>query len=200
MEIHPLELTGPWNEGWALDVHTTNSDCLGLDASGEPRFRNTYSEVGAALNELKYWQINYARKIFLANKIASTAASFICNRPWFTKINVIFPAPPSSQRLHQPVFLIGKSISDICNIEFCVDAFIKESSTQVKGASSYERDAALRSIRLTRDFERPQNVLLVDDIFNTGSTLSTCTNILRQNPLVESIYVLAITKRRKPTQ
>jgi hypothetical protein len=54
VEINPRRLAGPWNEGYALDVHTRGSTFLGYDQYGHARFDTMRSPVGELLYRLKY--------------------------------------------------------------------------------------------------------------------------------------------------
>ncbi|MCK9477179.1 MAG: hypothetical protein M0R46_14740 [Candidatus Muirbacterium halophilum] len=40
------------------------------------------------------------------------------------------------------------------------------------------------------------NILLVDDLFESGETLNECTRVLKQDELLNKIYVLAMTKTK----
>jgi len=48
----------------------------------------------------------------------------------------------------------------------------------------------IANIRATK----PHTILLVDDLFDTGSTISECVSVLREDPKLKKIYVLAMTK------
>jgi hypothetical protein len=54
IEIHPHTLRGPWDGGYALDVHIVSSEFLGYDGAGQARFDSARSEVGDLLYRLKY--------------------------------------------------------------------------------------------------------------------------------------------------
>ena len=43
---------------------------------------------------------------------------------------------------------------------------------------------------------RKHSILLIDDLYKTGLTLTHCVSALREDPLVDKIYVLAVTKTR----
>lgn len=40
------------------------------------------------------------------------------------------------------------------------------------------------------------NLLLIDDLFSTGATATECTRKLQEDPLIDEIYVSAISKTR----
>jgi hypothetical protein len=47
--INPIPITGPWDEGFALDSHTVSSRYLGDDAYGNPQFDTIRSPIGELL-------------------------------------------------------------------------------------------------------------------------------------------------------
>ena len=49
-----INLTGNWDEGYALDHHVLSSTCLGENEYGNLIFDTTRSELGQCLYELKY--------------------------------------------------------------------------------------------------------------------------------------------------
>ena len=44
--------------------------------------------------------------------------------------------------------------------------------------------------------KRQHNILLVDDLFETGKTLTECVSILKNDPMLKKIFVLVMTKTR----
>lgn len=40
------------------------------------------------------------------------------------------------------------------------------------------------------------NVLLVDDLYQSGATLSECVKALRKDAMIKAMYVLTMTKAR----
>lgn len=54
LNIKPIVIKGPWNSGWALDLHTLSSAFVGDDAFGHPQFENKRSEIGELLYQFKY--------------------------------------------------------------------------------------------------------------------------------------------------
>ena len=46
--------------------------------------------------------------------------------------------------------------------------------------------------------KRRHSVLLVDDLYKTGATLTECVRVLRGDPLIDKIFVLTITKTKNP--
>ena len=52
--INPIPISGPWCQGWALDLHTLSSVFIGDDSFGNPQFDNKRSEIGELLYQFKY--------------------------------------------------------------------------------------------------------------------------------------------------
>ena len=53
VDINPIQLTGPWDEGFAPDFHTVGSQYLGDDAYGFPQFETTRTPIGELLYKLQ---------------------------------------------------------------------------------------------------------------------------------------------------
>ena len=53
VDINPQRLRCPWDDGYALDIHTRSSTPIGYDSYGHLRFDTIYSPVGEPLNWLK---------------------------------------------------------------------------------------------------------------------------------------------------
>ena len=49
LAINPIAINGPWQQGWALDLHTLSSTFIGDDAFGHPQFESKRSEIGELL-------------------------------------------------------------------------------------------------------------------------------------------------------
>jgi len=97
IRIGPLELPGPWAEGYVLErQHRLSSEFLGYDSNGHPQFDTERSELGDLLFRLK----NTNDRATLA-PLAETAAAFV--RTWGIPVDAVVPVPPSRRRAFQPV-------------------------------------------------------------------------------------------------
>ena len=104
VDINPRVIVGTWERGYALDVHTTSSRLV-YDDRGRKTFENTYSPMGELVNRLKYRGDRSA-----APEIIATAVRFLAPRR--ASVDVIVPAPWSTERPFQPVDLIADGIGD----------------------------------------------------------------------------------------
>jgi len=186
---NPIQIYGNWKEGWTLDIHTLKSIPL-----GEGQFDTTYTGTGKSLNELKYHQ-NYDQISILANEVIE----FLKTRSITPYLNVIIPVPPSKNRKIQPVERIAKIVAETLNIPFDIKYIIKtKNTTELKSIdNSAEREKILRDAFNIQDL-RYQNkkVLLIDDLFRSGSTLKELTKILYSLGKVDNVYVITLTKTR----
>ncbi len=46
IEIHPKRISGSWDEGYVLDLHTISSTLIGHNEFGHPEFDTVRSELG----------------------------------------------------------------------------------------------------------------------------------------------------------
>jgi len=193
-DINPIKLNGPWKSGFALDRHVVRSIFVGNNEFGYPVFDTERSYIGQLLYELKYRQDN--RKV---REIVSLAVAFIKNIWRIDKtINLITPIPPSRiYRTSQPVYEICKGIGAKLGIKVDLGALSKIDRSESKNMEDEKKREQLeKSITLTMPSTGPLRILIVDDLYDTGTTMNTVTRLLRSNENVEETYVLTMTKTK----
>lgn len=190
--INPIRLSGHWDVGYALDRHVVKSIPLGDDEYGHTQFDNTRSPIGELL-----YQFKYKKKIDCLAEIIDTVDTFLNYANDISDFEAIIPVPPTQKlRLYQPVFMIAKAIADKRKVIYASDVLAKIGKIESKSLSSIEKRKLYGSIVKQRICLRPINVLLIDDLYDTGFTLNQCTDILRRDSNIKKIYVLAITKTK----
>lgn len=108
----------------------------------------------------------------------------------------IIPVPPTKTRAYQPTFEIGEALAKSLKKFFVEDVLEKASRVESKGLSAEDKHRLSGTITQKRKATRTHNVLLIDDLFKTGTTLSECVNTLRKDPQINKIYVLTVTKTK----
>ena len=105
------------------------------------------------------------------------------------------PVPPTKQRIYQPAAEIAEAIANHLNVHYFDEALENTSPVQAKNRSKDDRSMdgkILAKLKATK----PHTILLVDDLFRTGSTLNECVKILKDDPHLQRVYVLAMTKTK----
>lgn len=126
----------------------------------------------------------------------------IKNKKIFQKINnydTIVPVPISKKRHKERGYnqslLIAKEIAKKTNIQIDKDCLIKTKNIiEQSKLNREERNANIQNVYELKNKEILLNkkILLIDDIYTTGSTVNECSKILRQsNPKKIGILVLA---------
>lgn len=190
---HPISLKGPWDEGFALDVHTTKATYLGDDAYGHAQFDTTYSEIGELIFRLK----NRGEEAGIA-PLCEVACAFVMGRGW--PANMIVGVPPSRPgRRIQPVPLLSEAMGKALGVEFCRDCIKKARSTaELKSVYEYQKRVEMLTdaYAVVADKTRGRNVLLIDDLYRSGATIEAVSKCLNEAGEVASLFALAFTKTR----
>ena len=187
-------LKGNWRLGWALDLHTISSSYV---AEGE--FDTEYTEIGQMLYKLKYK--NDKSQI---QPIADKLHEFFQDRRATPFISSIIPVPPSNEdRRFQPVTVLADALGKKLGIIVLHDYIqkIKITRTLKSVETQAAKEKLLRGVfKLNPDIEPERvgkNVLLFDDLYQSGATLREITKTLNNEKYLRSIYVLTVTKTRK---
>lgn len=194
VKINPMIIEGNWKEGYTLDYFMLESNYKGEDIFGYPIFDVKYSEIGKAMNELKYHK-EYNKAIEIANIVTK----FI-KEEWkiADKIDGIIATPPTYSREIQPLFQVVKHLGENLQKPISLDFFRKLSSEELKKLPQEKKMELFKnSIIKERKLTKRGSILLVDDIFSTGATLKNLCELLREDIYVDDIYVLTICKNIK---
>lgn len=190
---NPMPISGPWDDGFALDLHTVNSQYLGDDAYGNPQFDTTRSPVGELLYQLKYRSDRSA-----AEALCQTAVEFVKNRRWAP--NLIISVPPSRPgRRFQPVPFLASGVGKLLGYPVCEDCVVKTKKTsELKSIYDYqERLEQLKdAYSVATEKTAGCDVLVIDDLYRSGATLEAVTGALRTNGKVGKVFALTFTRTR----
>lgn len=192
MEKNIIKVHGNWEDGYVLDRHTVHSEIVEHNSSGYPVWETTRSEVGEAIYQLKYQGNDEG-----VEELAKTMAEMIDEQ--FGEVDAIIPLPPSKARSVQPVSLLANAVADELGIDCIEDVLVKNGTTpQMKDLSSKEErmEALLGCFSVIDNLDDVHDIVLLDDLFSSGSTMEAATLVLREHDKIDKIYVSAFTKTR----
>jgi competence protein ComFC len=187
----PKTVHGPWDHGVVLDIHTTRSVPTGPNAAGYMQFETDRTPLGELLHRLKY---RADRSV--VPEIVAAAVAFL--RPHRGKFDLIVPVPPSQQRALQPVAVLAEALGVAPGVKV-EDSVARSHATkpQKEVDDPSERLALLSGLyTVVPGAAAAKNVLLFDDAYRSGATLSAITGLLREPGKAASVRVLAITRTR----
>lgn len=185
-----VEISGNWKKGFAFDVHTLDSTYLGVDAQGYDRWENTRSDMGELVYQLKYRGNRRAVPdiVKMLDKIKGIES-----------MDCIVPIPATNLR-RQPVLEIARALGKRRGVDVVEDALIKATGdVELKNIDDPDerRELLERSLKLSEEADlRGADILLLDDLYRSGATLTVATNLLLTEGRVGSVRVLTMTKTR----
>jgi len=187
-----IKIHGNWKKGIALDLHTKSSEYLGVDEFGHDRFETIRSEMGELVYKLKY-------KSDLS--VVPQIVNAIVKIGGIEKMDYIIPVPPSNiHRRFQLVFIIAEELSKKIDVELATDLILKIRETpELKNiADNKERDNITRDAFSLNDTYNLSGlkVLILDDLYRSGTTLRAITSLLHEEGKVKNVYVVTLTKTR----
>ena len=191
VEIYPQSIAGKWKSGVALDFHTTSSTPVGYNEFGHMQFDTVRPEIAELLYKLKYRGDQTA-----AQSIIETVARFLS--PHRDKFDLIIPVPPSAQRAVQPVMVLAAGIGGATGLPVISCVTATRPTTQLKGVTDPDQRKALLDGLYAVDPSQTlgKRILLFDDLFRSGSTMSAITDVLLAEGKANSVSVLTITRTR----
>lgn len=127
----------------------------------------------------------YKSRISLSGHLGMLMIEFIREEPGILKdIDIITVVPLDNRRLRDRGFNQSKALASRIAEEFAVPlADMLEKAVRTRHQNELSRDERLRNLdgafRIRRDAAvRGLNILLIDDVMTTGSTLNECSKIL----------------------
>ena len=132
-----------------------------------------------------------------------TFVNFLLKNEKFFKIlksyDTIIPVPISSERKNERGYnqseLLAKELAKKLNIECVKNCLIKNKNIiEQSKLNKEERQKNIQGVYILKNKEKLINkkLLLIDDIFTTGSTVNECCKILKQaNPRKIDIFTIA---------
>jgi competence protein ComFC len=191
VKIDPSPIVGNWHKGVALDLHTTSSVPIGYNEQGRMQFDSTRPPIAQLLYSLK----NRGDKSAVQD-IVDTAAHYL--KDHVEKFDVIVPVPPSQIRIIQPVILIAEGVGKALSKPVALCVSTTRSTGQLKNVTDpeerKEKVKDLYKVDATQVIGR--SVLLMDDLFRSGTTLNAVTDLLMGEGKAKIVRAFTITKTR----
>lgn len=193
MEVNIKELAGVWKLGYSLDKHTTCSIPIGPNQFGHMQFDTTRPEAGEALFQLKY-RYDYSQIPIIAQQMHDSLDAS------FGSVGLVIPMPPSKLRARQPVIEIAREVARLKGVPCFENLLVKTSATPPMKdiASREEKVETLMGAFTVNDVlnDGLYDVLIIDDLFDTGSSLEAATNVVNSYSKIRDVYVATVTRKR----
>lgn len=197
MELNVKEIVGVWDKGFSLDKHKIRSICTGHNEHGYPKFDTLRTDIGEALFQLKY-RSDFSKCDVIAQSINDHII------PLLPFISFIIAMPASKVRKKQPVIEIAEALSHLTDKPCINDILLKLKNTpEMKDIPDRQTriDTLLDAFELNNDAiaiklpAKNYNVLIIDDLFDTGTSLEAATRKLRECDKIGKIFVATATRK-----
>jgi competence protein ComFC len=190
LKTNPRKIPGRWREGYALDLHSVSSEYAGEDQFGHARFVTSYTEAGKLLNQLKYSGDQKAVK-----PLVQALVKFLLE--WLPEFDLIVPVPPTKKRAEQPVLLLARELGRRMGVEVDPTCVTKKSGLPaIKDVRGYDARMKVLEAAFTVKGVKGRNVLLFDDIYDSGATINAVANALQDMGRTANVIALAVTQTR----
>jgi predicted amidophosphoribosyltransferase len=194
MRVNVKQIDGEWDLGFVLDQHSTGSVQNGHHANGHAKYDTDYTEVGGMVHQFKY-RSDFSRVPALAKAVNTHIV------PKLGNIDFVVPMAPSKVRKAQPVTTLAKYLAKVMEVQVELDFLVKRpGSSSLKDIETrWAKEQALKgTLSLARDLKGngPFDILLLDDLFDTGASLDAACKVLRKCEKIRTIYVAALTWTR----
>ena len=185
LQINPQEICGKRWTGYALDFHSVS--------------RGRRTEIGSLVEQVKYYHDR--SKVQL---IARIAAKFVKEKftvieyPVLPYLDAIIPIPPSdTNRPFQLVPEIAVKIVTLLKLPVYNNYLIKTKRTRRLQflPSVKSKQAEIQGTFDVRSQDLQERcVLLFDDVYHSGTTLTEATEVLYKQGRVSRVLVLTLTR------
>lgn len=189
--IHPKRIAGNWISGCSLDIHTISSTHIGMDEQGHDVFATERSEIGELLFQLKYRHDKSAAKAIIEAAVTYLERSR-------SRFDLIVPVPPSEKRRLQPVIMLAEGIGEKLELPVVECVTTTRRATPLKGVIGRDERKELMDGLYTVDHTctKGKSILLFDDLYRSGATMNTITDLLVGQGKAAAVRVLTVTKTR----
>lgn len=175
-----VELSGQWEVFF--------SPSLPLDSHGALLLYHEQSAAAQLIHELKYNFIEEALhpfESFFDSWKQSVSASLHRTRPGsMESCEIIIPVPLHRRRFAERGFnqaeLIARMVGKKLNLQISNSLQRTRFTRPQVGLSHEEREQNVKSAFALNGVLLAKNILLVDDVYTTGSTMQECARILKQ--------------------
>jgi predicted amidophosphoribosyltransferase len=194
MNVKIMKISGDWSDGLVLDWHVAHSEFLGHNQFGHPEYNTVRTEIGEALYQLKY-----RSDLTQIDTLAKTMADAI--KLNFPPVAFIVPMPPSKQRTVQPLLLLAKKVAEILGIPIFDNILLKIGTTpQMKDIGTREEkiQALMGCFQIndTITNDGKWDILIIDDLYSSGASLSAATMSISTYGKVNNVYVVAFSRTK----
>ena len=176
------KLIGEFDVGYALANHTTIQEGV-----------RQYTPLGQMVYEFKY----QSRKSHI-NALITEMIKFLDEADDYQQIDLLVPVPSTmADRKYDPVGYLVTELSNRAKLQLDSDVLIKTRKTrpQKEMVNITQKTMNVKGAFKVQNHEkiRGKNILLIDDLYDSGTTLNECTRVLKSAG-ARKILVLTLTR------